>query len=444
MKKLIHTFLVLGVGGVSLVSCGEKEDAGKPDRSPEEALAEAVSAPTSAPVDEPAIPAEKEVLERLLPELADFPAVRAEQVLMDASPAEDGSTVVIARVRVSVGENLYEREAAPEVFDVERRAMNDAMNRAMLPEAHYLLQVGAETQEITEEDRRLFPLPEELLKQANDIRALAEQPVYRLRTPAGTAQEIPATLRLRKQGSRWEIADLSVDTALLQPLVDYVPEAALPQDATVVNDGFEEARRAELRKLIAAFNEAAEPGIQAREDAARKRILEARARAEEEAKADAERMAQATAAREAWDKACADYVREGAVFEGEWKRGDHFGKFTLRLARVQGYTDSAQFTGTLSDSDLPQAELQVVGRVEPPSKPGDDSAMTVRLYTGRYDPNVPTAEVFDAKDGLLKLRMAADGVLSGVLTCGEWGEASDKAFQVKLAPVAKKPARRAR
>lgn len=443
MRKLIYTFLIAGAGA-GLVSC-DSQDSGAEKESREtavEKMVEEAVKPARAEQSNTDLPDEQAVLARLLPELADYPAVRAEQARVDAVPAEDGSVLVTAQVTVVVGENLYAREAAPEVFNDERRAMNDAMNRAMLPEAHYLLQVGAETAEISEADRQARPLPEALQHQADEIRALAEQPVYYLRTPANSTQEIPAGMRARKENGQWVFSELSIDTAPLQPLADYIPEAALPEGAAVVNEHFEADRRAALREKIAAFVAAAEPDIQAREEAARARILESRSRREEENKAAAEETARKAAAREEWEKLCSAYVREGAAFEGEWKRGDDFGKIALRINRVQAYPESVQFTGVLSDPGLPQAELQIVGRIEQASASGEPAPVLVRIYQGRYDSNVPTAEVFDAKDSMLKLTMAENGTLNGLLTCAAWSDSPDKAFGVTLAHTPKRTGRR--
>ena len=446
MRKLIYTFLVAGVS-VGLVSCDSKEpQQEKPNReetvTPEK-MVESVVNPAPTEESEAALPEEQAVLARLLPELADYPAVRADRARMDAVAMEDGSVMVTAQVTIVVGENLYTKEAAPEVFNAERRAMNDAMNRAMLPEAHYLLQVGAETKEISDEDRQVRPLSEDLQKQADEIRELAEQPVYHLRTPANSTQEIPASMKARKENGQWSFSELSIDTATLQPLVNYIPEAALPEGAAVVSEGFEDSRRAALREKIAAFIAAAEPGIQAREDAARTRVVETRARQGEEAKAAAEQAARQAAAHEAWEKLCGDYVRDGAVFEGEWKRGDDFGKISLRISRTQAYPEAVQFTGVLSDPALPQVELQIVGRVEQAASAQEPAPVTVHIYNGRYDSNVPTAEVFDAKDSMLKLHMAENGAMSGLLTCAAWSDSPDKAFSVSLSYTPKKAPRRA-
>lgn len=443
MKKLIYTCLMVGLAA-GLTAC-KKDSAADPPAPPQEEPAEADTTPSREeplPTTTDPVPDAETVRVRLLPELAGYPATRPEAVQMDALPQDDGSVLITARVRVSVGENLYEREPAPEALNEERRAMNEAVNLAMMPEAHYLLQVGATSEDITDEDRRPKPLPENLQQQADAIRNLAERPLYHLRVPADTRVELPATMTARLEGGQWVFSQLSLDTATLHAWAAYIPEAALPQGAPVMRDGVVDELRETLRKMVAEFNQAAEPGIQAREEAARSRMLEQRARRQEQEAAEAERAAAQAAAHEAWEKICAAAVLDGAVYEGEWKRHDHFGKLALRMVRTQKMPEAVQFTGVIYDPDMTQAELQVVGRVEQAPRAGDPLPVVVHIYHGRYDPDVPTAEVFDAGDSLLKLQLAENGKLSGVMTCAAWQDSPDKAFAVSLALVPKKPARR--
>lgn len=395
---------------------------------------------TEAP---PAQPAEQELRAQLLPALAGFPAVKLGEVQIDASPAEDGELLITARVQAVVEENLYTQEAAPELLNEERKFANESINRAMMPESHYLLQVGAQTDLITEADRKLKPLPEELQQLANELKHTAESPVYHLHTSAGTLVEMPATLRARRSGGHWEFPELSFDTAPLRPLVGTLPEGALPQGAAIVRDGFEAQQRMELRKKVEAFNEAAKPYIDGREAAARQRALEAQAQREVEEKAAAEAAEAESACNAAFDKACTEWLKESATFSGEWKRGETFGKMALRLTRVQRYENSLQFVGVLYDPGMPQAEVNVVGRCEAPPSPQEPVSMVVRLYHGRYDPDVPTAEVFDAKDGLLRLKLSASGTLSGEMTCEAWADTPEKAFTLSLTYTPPAPAKAA-
>lgn len=391
---------------------------------------------------EPTEPGVQDVRLQILPLLSDFPMVKLGDVQMSSSPGEDGSVLVTARAMVSVEEDLYKTEEAPAIFNVERKDVNAALNRAMLPEATYLLQVGAETSSITEADRVAKPLPEDLQKMADEIKTLAERPVYRLQTPAQTTVEMPASMRARRSDGRWTFSDISFDTDPLRSLQPLIPEKALPTDATVVTDDFEQKQRALLREKIEAFNKAAQPYIEKREAEVRSRVLEAQARREEAEKAVEEQAAALDARRKAWEKSCATFLYDAAVYTGEWKRGEDFGKFTLRIAKTERFPDSLQFVGTLADTDLPQAELRVVGRCENPQKAEDPVECIVHVYSGRYDPDVATAEVFDKQDGILRLSLSADGALSGTMTCESWADQPEKAFEVSLHHSSKKASSR--
>ena len=60
--------------------------------------------------------------------------------------------------------------------------------------------------------------------------------------------------------------------------------------------------------------------------------------------------------------------------------------------------------------------------------------VSITIYDGQYDPDQPTAEVYDAKDGQLVLYLNAEGKLTGVMTCAAWGVESEKAFRINLSP----------
>ena len=431
-KKLIYTALIWGIAGV-LPSCSDDEASSTPPTPPE-------SEPKEVDLQEIATqtegkdytPDEAELRTLLLPLLADFPAISPEQLQADATPTDADTIAIAVRVQVKAAENLYSREDAPPAFNEERRATNEALNRAMMPEAHYLLQVGAQSEEITEEDRRLHPLPAELQTMADELKAMAERPVYYVRTRANTSLELAASLQAKRQNGQWVLGDLHFDTTPLRPYVALIPESALPQGAAVVDEGFEARQRLALREKIEAFNQAAQPHIAAREENARKRVLEQRCREEEAAKTRAEQEAAKAAAHEQWKKLCSGVLKDGATFSGEWKREQAFGKISLRIARVQSYPESVQFIGVISDPDLPQVELQVVGRLEQPGQADEPVPMIVHIYNGRYDPDAPTAEAFDAKDAMLKLKMAQDGGAHGILTCEAWKDTPEKDFIVTL------------
>ncbi len=415
------------------VTCrGEKEGQAKP----REGGGETIQLPVEAV--QPAVPEEALVQEQLVAALANFSMVTPDKLQMDAQAGNGGIVQIVARVLLRVQEDLYEKGEAPKIFDEDRKQINDVMNQAMLPDAYFLLQVGAEADSLTEADRAVKPLPQELQETADAIRELAQRPVYRLHTPADTVVEIPATLRASEKDGKWTFSDINVDTAPLQALQPLIPARELPQGAAIFSEGFENQVRTELREKMAAFCAAAQPYIAGREQAARESLLSQRMQQEEAQKSARQREE----ARAAWEKTCSELLYDAALYEGEWKRADSFGKFSLRIAKGKVFPEAFQFVGTLSDTDVPQAEMQVTGRAEP-AKPGEPIPCIVRIFNGRYDPDVPTAEAFDAKDALMRLSLMPDGSLSGVLTCESWeGEQAEKAFQVQLHLVVPKKGER--
>ncbi len=414
---------------VLLTSCKDREEA-------EESPAPSERIPLQP--TEPTEPKAQDVRLQILPLLSDFPMVKLGDVQMASSHEEDGSVLVTARAIIQVEENLYKSEDAPLIFNEERKEINAAINRAMLPEAVYLLQAGAETSAITEEDRVAKPLPEQLKKMADEIKSLAEDSVHRLRVPAQTTVEIPVSMRARRSDGQWLFSDIGFDTAPLRSLLPLIPEKALPENATVVTDDFEMKRRTLLREKIEAFNSATKPYIEKREQETRSRMLEAQARREEAEKAEQEEAATRAERRKTWETMCEKLLYTAASYVGEWKRAEAFGKFTLRIAKAAAFPDALQFIGTLSDTDLPQAELRVVGRCEAPPKSGEAVSCVIHVYSGRYDPDVATAEVFDKKDGVMLLSLSEDGSLTGKLTCESWGDQPEKAFDVHLTLAPKK------
>lgn len=435
MKKSWIAAICLG----ALVSACKDEAQAPAQAQQEQPPARAEEPPPAAAT----VPAEQDVRAQLLPALAGFPAVKLGEVQMDTSLTGDGEVLITARVQAVVEENLYTQEPAPEMLNEERKFANESINRAMMPESHYLLQVGAPAGLISEEDRKLKPLPEELKKLADELKQTAESPVYHLHTTAGTVVEMPASMRAHRAGGHWDFPELSFDTDALRALVGTVPEGALPQGAAIVREGFEAQQRQALREKVAAFNEAAKPYIDGREDAARQRALEAQARREAEEKASAEAAETASACRTAFEHICVERLKDDTTYTGEWKRGESFGKIALRIMRGQRYEGAMQFVGVLYDPDLPQAEVQVVGRCEAAAAPQEPINLTVRLHHGRYDPDAPTAEVFDAKDGLLRLKLSEAGILTGEMTCEAWADTPEKAFALSLTPAPpKQPIRR--
>ncbi len=436
--RLIPTALLMAATVVALPSCFEEEATAKP--------AEQQQQPEPPAPVEPAKPAEPTaeiIAPVVLAQLADFGFITPGEISMQISPNPDNSFTVIITLPVTIKENLFTSQPAPEHFNEERKAINESAAAAMLPASGYLVQVGAPTDIITDADRAATPLPENLQNLANELKELAESAVYVVSTPAGTAVNINGSLKATLNNGNWEISDVVVDTSALLEISHATPESALPQGAAVMTADFEQNRKNAINEKIAAFNSEAQPYIKGREDAARARMVEAQARREEETR-KAEEQAQAAAAEtEAWKNHCIANIAKGKLFSGEWTRDTQFGTISLQIDDVGQFEDSIQFIGKLYDTKLPEASMDVDGRCTFTKNEDGTSSLYINIYDGQYDPDQPTAEVFDAKDGMLLLSLTAEGKLTGTMTCEAWKDTPEKAFKISIAPAEpKKPAKR--
>lgn len=432
MKKELIYSATLAATAVLFTSCFDSE---KPEDTPLQQVQQpAKPAPPAQPTDE-------EISHMLLAQLPASEKTTAGALKLDAPQKnDDGSLSINARMSMVVKENLYASEAAPSAFNKEREAVNDVANRAMKPESVYLLQIGAPTEMLTDADRAAKPLPQELQNLLNELKDLADSSVYRKTINAGDEVQISAGFHATYQeGHGWAFDNIVVDNAALLALDDLTAESALPADAAnVLTPEFEEARKNQIREKIAAFKQQTEPYILSREETARATFTEYQAKAEEEARRAAEQAAAQQEEQRQWQEACIAHLATGKAFAGEWTRANSFGEMTLQIEQAKQFDDSIQFFGTLYDTKLPEACMDITGRCE--LKPTEQGAkVDVTIYDGQYDPDQPTAEVFDARDGVLMLYLDKDGKLHGVMTCTSWGENAEKAFQIKLAPRAEEP-----
>lgn len=424
MKKQLFYTAIAATSVVFLSAC---DDENKPG-------AESKDTPAVQPGQNvPAVPADEELKAMLVEQLpacsfATPGAISCEVPQRNA----DGSLSLALNLVMTLNENLYARESAPAVFNKEREAVNEAANAAMKPESVYLLQIGATTDLITEEDRAAKPLPENLQHALNEMKELADSAVYRKVASAGDSVSVPATCNAVYADGAWKFTDIMPDTAALLAKADYTTETQVTeQGSAILTPEFEETRKAEITEKVKAFNEAAAPYILSREEAARATLTQHQAAAAEEAARVAESEAAAENARREWADRCAAAIANGKNFSGEWTRGNRFGELTLHIEQAKHFDDSIQFFGSVYDTKLPEACLDIAGRCDLTA--GEEGAkVDITIYDGQYDPDQPTAEVYDARDGLLVLHLDKDGKLSGVMTCASWGVESDKAFKIKL------------
>ncbi len=416
-----------------LPSCEEKGDA------PTDAQTAAAETPQQP--EQPALtpPSEEEVTALLTRELGDTTIVTPWAVTIDSTTSnEDGSLSMAAGLALTVKEDLFSRDDAPASLNTERMASNESINRAMLPAAVYLMQVGAPTDMLTEADRAATPLPAELQQQADALKHFAEASLYRPLASAGQELKLSATFKASpKAEGGWDFCELELDKSALNPLALGVVRSSMPQDAAIVSGDVEESRKAELRNMIAAFNSAAEPYIRGREDAARTRLAEHRAQQEEALKRAAEQAEAEAKVRQEWEERCTLYIAENKQFSGEWTRNNRFGELTLRISRTTRHDNSIHFIGTLYDTKLPAAKLDIAGRCDL-SQTGDKAQVDINIYGGQYDPDQPTAEVYDSDDSLMVLKLTPEGKLEGVMSCQAWKDTPEKAFTISLSAAADK------
>lgn len=363
-------------------------------------------------------------------------AERGEFTCEPPQTTEDGALHLMLHQSYGIKENLFSKQVAPESFNELRKGVNDALNAAAKPDSVYLLQVGGTTEMLTDADRAAKPLPEEMQTKANELRNLAEGSVWTQVKPAGEELEVLVRATARYEEGAWHYTDVEVEDAALRALDGLKPESAVTADGGfILTPESEQARKAEIAAKIDEFNAAAEPYINSREDAARNRLAEEQAAAEEQARKTAEEQAAAEALRKQWTDACAAAIANGKNFAGEWTRANRFGELTLHIETAKQFDNSIQFIGTLYDTKLPEASLDIAGRCDL-TENADGAHVDITIYDGRYDPDQPTAEVYDAHDGLLSLSLTQDGKLTGIMSCAAWGENSEKAFKVSLSPKA--------
>lgn len=438
MKTTLFTSAMLAAAtAVAVCSCDNKAKEGNNAGNEEQPQAEqaAETPQASATPQAPAAPGNEEICQAVTAPLAGYTFATPGGVAYDVTEDTPGHQTIEATVKMVVKENLYAESAAPEELNKERQAVNEAANLAIRPDAAYLLQVGAPTDLITDEDRTAKQLPQDLQDALVELREFAEAKVYKQVAAAGQEAEVRITVNADLKDGAWQFTTAGQNLAGISALADYTPQGALPQDAPILSPEFIEARKAEIAAKCAAFNELAKPFNQGREEAARQRLTQLQAQAEEEAHRNQEQLDAQKAEQQKWQEACTKALTAGSNFSGEWTRGNRFGEITLHIEQAKVFENSVQFFGSIYDTKLPEASLDIAGRCE--LTPGEQgSLVNVTIYDGQYDPDQPTAEVYDAKDGMLQLHLGADGKLTGVMTCESWGNAPEKAFNIQLAPKA--------
>lgn len=76
--------------------------------------------------------------------------------------------------------------------------------------------------------------------------------------------------------------------------------------------------------------------------------------------------------------------------------------------------------------------MDIYGRCDFTKNEDGTSRVDITIYDGVYEEDKPTAEVYDASDGIMQLTLDADGNISGIMTCVSWKNNPEKAFKITL------------
>ncbi len=385
----------------------------------------AVTAPT---VDE---------IKGLLPEsVVGCPWVETQDISIADTAREGAEERAVFEATVRLKEDLCAPAETPAQLNALRQKVNPLLDRAMTPESQYLLQIGADPSAITEDDQKAKPLPAELGEKADALRRLAEPAVFQVAVHAGETLALRGTVKRAAtpggEAAPWELE--AIDTAPLDAWKKQTPLSALPEESSVLSAAWLTEQTQRLESAMAEFEKAAAPYIEGRENAARTRLLEARAR-EEARKAKAEAAAESLRNERArFEQASA----AGKTWQGEWSLGEQGGKLAMTIVTSDVGDRSALLTANLTDPDLPQAAVDLKGRCLLVPEEGEQYRFQIAIADGLYDPDAATAKIYDASDGVLLLNLTDDGSLEGVLTCKSWTkEQEGQVVKVFLKPSTK-------
>ncbi len=346
----------------------------------------------------------------------------------------DKASVVAVRIPLVFNESLYLKKEAPEELDIMRKDINEAANNAMKPDAAYLMQIGMPTEMLRDEDRQAKLLPANLAELEQSLLSQTKGSVYVPMRQAGEVLELLVNIQLDSNSADGvKVVSIDYDEHKLDFMKDLVAESTFPtdQEMQIFSPEWLVSRKKTISDGIAAFNAEASSYIQSRETSARALWTERQTAIEEEDRAKQEEQFAVERAKVAAAQLYQSILTAGQTFQGEWKRDSRFGKLSLNVSKAELVENSIHFVGTLYDTDLPEASLDIVGHCDL-SNPEEGAVVDVIIYDGQYDPDQATAEVYDAQDGVLRLKLDAKGQLTGVMTCDSWKNLKDKDFTVTM------------
>lgn len=434
MKKPLIYSALLATSVVGLISCDDsKNTSAQPAQPQQTAAADAEQVAEPNPAEQP--PSVEEVTELFTQKLSHLAFIKLDKVELESTPRGNGGHQLTAKVTISVSENLYTKQQSPDEFKEGRKVVQNIHNDAVRPDSAYLLNMGAESSVLTEQDKQPKALPENLQQMYNELVNLSESYCYAQTRAAGELITIEFSLDAMYNAGKWEFSNVVEKEDLIAPLAYMTPESSLPEGAPILTQDFANARNADIKAKADAFISAVETYLISREEPLRQELVARQARqaeearkAEEAAKAESER----TAAQKQWHDFCIASFSENKKFSGEWTRDGRFGELTLKVEKATVFENAIHFYGILYDTKLPQASISISGRCNMVREEDGSSKVDVTLYDGAYDPDEPTAEVYDAADGRLILTVNEQGQLSGVMSCASWTETPERNFAVRL------------
>ena len=441
-KRLIYSALLV-TGIVTMSSCGDDKSSAPQQAAAGQTQASESDAGADAAQEAAAVqpPTQEEITALFTERFSNLPFLKVEGAEVQSTPRGDGGLQLTVKLTLNVAENLYSKQQSPAEFSEGRKVVQAIHNDAVRPDSAYLLNMGAESSMLTEQDKLPKSLPDNLQQMYTELVNLSESYCYAQKYAADTKFDIEYNLDAVKNADKWEFSNIVEKEDLITPLTYMTPQSALPEGAPVITDEFVRNRNEEIKNKAEAFITATEEYLKSREEPLRAELVTRQAvqaeevrKAEEAAKAEAERAAE----QQNWNDFCISTFAADSKFSGEWTRDSRFGELTLKVDNATIFENAIHFYGTIYDTKLPQASISISGRCSMVRDENGVSKVDVTLYDGAYDPDEPTAEVYDAADGRLILTVGKDGVLSGVMTCASWAEAPERSFAVRLTLQPKK------
>lgn len=437
--QLIHIALTATAVAV-LSSCDEYMNSSQGTATQSQDATENTADEVQTTEDEPVLPeiSAEDVTAAFAPRIANQKYLEQQSMEIESTPKANGDLQVKAHVGLKIIEDLYSRVESPVEFREARKVVLALHQAAEKPDSSYLLDMGAETTLLTDEDRKTKALPENLQQLYNELVNLSESSCFKPDRTTGTTFSLELTMDAHWDGSKWTISNIVESEDLLSPLSFLTPTSSLGENAPVLTQEFIAARLAEIAAKADAFKTAAEEYNKTREDAARNMLTARQAQQQEaarKAEEEAQKAAEEAAAKQAWSDFCVKHFNTGCKFGGEWTRDTRFGELTIQVDNATLHENGIQFYGFMYDTKLPQARISITGRCSLTREEDGSSKVNVTLYDGAYDPDEPTAEVYDKADGRLILNFDKDGNLHGVMTCASWVENPQKNFNLHFKPL---------